>query len=271
MRNNFDGKVIIITGSSMGIGKALAFYLGKHKGKLVINGRDSAKLLSTEMELKNLGHDVISFNGDITNEVDCKNLIEISLQHYGRIDVLINNAGVSMRGTLEQLSPDVISKIFKVNTIGPVMLTQMALPHIRQSKGSIVFISSLAGLQGLPAINIYSAAKMALTAIAEALWIETKLDPIHIGIVYVGITEIEPGKTAIGADGSLIPLNERKDFSTHTTGEVAKKIAEHITYRKKKTYIGTIAKLYAFLARYFPGVLGFLVSKSYRKMDKRFQ
>ncbi|MBK5277374.1 MAG: SDR family NAD(P)-dependent oxidoreductase, partial [Bacteroidia bacterium] len=125
MKYSVREKVVVITGSSMGIGKSLANLLGRSKAKLVINGRDKEKLLATQQELKNLGYEVIHFSGDVSQEADCKNLVAATLQHFGRIDILINNAGVSMRGITERLSPEVISTVFKINAIAPVMLAQM--------------------------------------------------------------------------------------------------------------------------------------------------
>lgn len=267
----FNEKVVIITGSSMGIGKSLAIRLGGYNARLVINGRNEEKLLATEKELKNMGCEVLSVAGDITLEADCKNLITATLQRFGRIDILVNNAGVSMRGTIGQLSPVVISTVFNVNTVGPIMLTQMALPYIRQTKGSIVFISSLAGLRGLPFISVYSAAKMALTAIVEALRVETKADGIHIGLVHVGYTEVEAGKTTIGADGNNIKLDERKGFFTATSEDVAKRIAANISKRKSRTVIGVPGKFFAFLVRYLPGVIEIAILRSYGRMKKIYQ
>lgn len=271
MKYRVNGKVVVITGSSKGIGKSLANLLGRHKAKLVINGRDKVMLLATQKELKNLGYEVIHFSGDVSQESDCRNLVAETLQHFGRIDILINNAGVSMRGITEQLSPEVISAVFKINAIAPVMLTQMVLPHIRQTKGSIVFISSLAGLRGLPFIGVYCAAKMALTAIVESLQIENHSSGIHVGVVHVGYTEIERGKTAIGADGKPVSLQERKGFFTATTEQVARKIVQSILIRKKRTIIGAPGKLYSFLVRYFPGLVEWIVRRSYQKTKKFYQ
>lgn len=271
MKNDFDKKVVIITGSSMGIGKSLAKRLGSYGARLVLNGRNEEKLVATEKELKDLGYETLSVPGDITIEADCRNLIVNTLQRFGRIDVLVNNAGVSMRGTIGQLSPSVMATVFNTNTIGPIMLTQMALPYIRQSKGSIVFISSLAGLRGLPFISVYSAAKMALTAIVEALRVESKADDIHVGLVHVGYTEVEPGKTTIGVDGKLITLDKRKGFFTSTSETVAKKIAINISKRRSRTVIGVPGKLFDFLVRFLPGILEMAVLRSYGRMKKIYQ
>jgi len=265
MKHTMNDKVIIITGSSMGIGKSLAKLLGGKHAKLVINGRSEERLLATEVELKKRGYEVISIVADISNEAGCRYLVDATVQQFGRIDILVNNAGVSMRGTLEELSPKVISTVFAINTIAPAVLSRMVLPHMRQSKGSIVFISSLAGLHGLPLIGVYCAAKMALTAMVESLQIECQPHGIHVGLVYVGYTENEQGKTTIGASGLPIPLQERKGFFTATRNQVAEKIYLNIVARQRRTTIGIPGKLYAKLVRYFPLVVGRIIQSTYRK------
>lgn len=207
----------------MGIGKSLALLLGKQNAHIVLNARNEEKLLATESELKAAGCSVISYVGDVTKEEDCDGLIAKTIEHYGKIDVLINNAGVSMRGMLAELSPGLVSTIFNTNTIAPINLSQKAIPHIKQTKGSILFISSLAALRGLPLISIYCASKMALTAVAESMRVETKADGIHIGLIYVGFTQSEKEKTVLNAFGIPLPLGERNSIFFNTSNNVAKK------------------------------------------------
>lgn len=176
-----------------------------------------------------------------------------------------------MRGMIETVSPSVMTYIYQVNSIAPLMLTKMALPHLKKTKGSVVFISSLAGLRGLPFISIYCSAKMALTAIAQALRIEHAADRIHIGIVYVGITKIEADKTAIGANGEQVQLEERTGMFKATPELVAEKIVQHISRRKKQTVIGLPGKLFFVLSRYFPGIVELMVKRSYKKMSKLYK
>ncbi len=271
MSTFFNQKVVIITGSSMGIGKSLALLLANQNAKIVLNARSRDKLIATEKELKDAGYDVISFAGDMTLEADCQNLINTTIEHFGKIDVLVNNAGVSMRGAIEKLSPHVISTVFNINAVAPLMLTQMVLPYIKQTKGSLIFISSLAGLRGIPFLSVYSAAKMALTSIVQSLRVEHHSDGIHIGLVYVGITEIEKDKTALDAAGQSILLDERKGFYTNDTTYVAAKIARNIALRKKKTVIGISGKAYYFLIKYFPSLVGFLMIQSQKRMKKLYK
>lgn len=271
MKTYFEQKVVIITGSSTGIGKSLAILLGAYGAKIVLNARNPEKLAATEQELKRAAIDVIGIAADVTVETECVRLINSALQHFGKIDVLVNNAGVSMRGNLAHIVTKVVSDIFNINAIAPIILSQLALPYIKQSKGSLVFISSLAGLRGLPDISIYSASKMSLNAIAGSLRVEHYEDEIHIGLIYVGITEIEIGKTAIGHDGSDVLLNQRKGLFTNSTLEVAKKIAENIAVRKKQTVIGFSGKIYFLLVRYFPELVEFLLIRSQKKMKKLYK
>ncbi len=271
MSVSFEQKVVIITGSSMGIGKALAKNLGHRNAKIVLNARSAEKLVATEKELRQAGFDVCSFAGDVTKEEDSIALIDFAIRQYGRIDVLVNNAGASMRGMIETVSPAVMTYMYQVNSIAPLMLTKIALPHIKKNKGSIVFISSLAGLRGLPFISIYCSAKMALTAIAQALRIEHAADKVHVGIVYVGITKIEADKTAIGANGELVQLEERKGAFKDSPETVAQKIVQNISSRKNQTVVGIPGKLFFFLSRYFPGILEMMVKRSYKKMNKLYK
>jgi short-subunit dehydrogenase len=270
MDSYFKNKVIIITGGSKGIGKSLAHLLGDQHAKLVINGRNKEDLLATKNELADKGIDVVEFVGDVKQATDCRNLVETTLKQFGRIDILVNNAGVSMRGQVEELSPELIEAVFKVNTIGPIALTQVALPFIKQSKGSIVFISSLAGLRGLPLLSIYSASKMALSAITESLWMEHKSDGIHIGLVYLGYTEVDHGKTVLGPLGKPIKLEERQGFFMMTKEQAAQKIAKNIINRKRRTIVGWSGKFYYFLTRFLPRISEMIISNSYKKMKKAF-
>jgi short-subunit dehydrogenase len=268
---DFCDKVAIITGSSRGIGKAVAAKLAKQGAKVVLNGRDQKKLNTTTQELREGGYTVISLQGDISNEHDCRRLIETTIERFGRIDILINNAGVSMRGEVQELSPALINIVFQINTIGPFMLSQMALPHLKKTKGSIVFVSSLAGLRGLPYLSAYSASKMALTALAESLRVEHIKDGIHIGLVYAGYTEIEKGKTTLNSEGQSVRLEERTGNLKHTIDEVAEKIVYHIAKRKKQTVIGVTGYLYSFLVKLFPGLTERIVSYQHKKMTKIYK
>ena len=271
MSTFFEGKRVIITGSSMGIGKMLAIEIGKLGGKVIINGRNALKLQETENNLKENGIDVLAVEGDITKTEVCRQLIQATIRQYGGIDILINNAGSSMRGQLSDLMPGVIETVYNVNAVAPSVLSGMAAEELSKTKGSIVFISSLAGLRGLPFLSIYSAAKMSLTAIAQSLRIELKSKNVHVGIVYVGITEIEKDKYTIGKNGEKIYLEERKGVFTESILSVTKKIIHHIQSRKNTTVIGIAGKFYFILNKFFPGLLTLMIARSAKQTEKLYK
>jgi len=182
MQNSFKSKVVIITGSSMGIGNQMAWQIAKKGGRIVLTGRNSERLEKAGKELEEDGHEILTVAGDVSKVADCKKLVEETIKRFGQIDVLINNAGVSTEGTVEEMDGNVIKKIMEVNYLGSVYPTQSALPYLKNSQGSVIFISSVAGIRGIPNYSVYSSSKMALTALAESLRIELSKDQIHIGI-----------------------------------------------------------------------------------------
>ncbi|MEJ0031355.1 MAG: SDR family NAD(P)-dependent oxidoreductase [Bacteroidota bacterium] len=162
-------RVIIITGGSSGIGKALAERFGREGAKLVITGRRKAVLEDAASDLRQLGIEVIPVVADASVEADCANVVDIAIRQYGKIDVLVNNAGISQRALFEDLQLEVFKKIMDVNFYGLVNTTKYALPHILRSKGSIVGISSVNGRRATPARSAYSASKFAMIGFLESL------------------------------------------------------------------------------------------------------
>jgi len=265
----FQDKVAIITGSSVGIGKATAIELVKNGASVVLNGRNQERLTKAENEIKALGGIVLAVCCDVSDPGQAKNLVDKTIETFGKLDILINNAGVSMRGDFADLNPDVYKTVFDINLLGSVNPTIPAMPHIRKSHGSIVFVSSLAGIRGLPGNSAYCSSKMALRAIAESIRIEEANSKIHVGLILVGITEIEKGKTTIGPDGSLITLKDRSNLKVQSTTQVARAILRNIRKRKFRTTLTGIGKLNAFMQSILPGLVEKVLILSIDKIRKR--
>jgi NAD(P)-dependent dehydrogenase (short-subunit alcohol dehydrogenase family) len=268
---SFANKVVIVTGSSMGIGKEVARQFAKIQARVVLNARNADKLNLVEAEFRQFGYEVISVQADVSKSEDCQKLIATTITQYGRVDVLIHNAGISMRGNARELSPLVVNTVFQTNTISAFLLTQIAIPHLLKTNGSIVFISSLAALKGLPGLSAYSASKMALTALADSLRVEHAADHIHIGLIYVGYTEVEPGKTTMGADGNLIPLEKRTGNLQHSIQKVANDIVAHTIKRRRISYVGITGYLYSFLVRWFPSITEALIKRQHSKITGAYK
>lgn len=250
----------------MGIGKATAKELGNKGARLVINGRTESRLLSAQQELAALGYEVLAVTADISTYEGAQTLIEEAVKRYGQIDILINNAGMSSRGYFEELAPQVLEQMMSINFLGCLYPTKAALSYLQKTEGSIVFISSVAGIRGLPETSIYCASKMALTSMAESLRVELSDANIHVGIVYVGITANDPGKKVINKDGSHLILQDREHRKTQTPQEVAKAITKLIEKRRFKKILSTLGKINAIANVLFPRLVDKILIRSKEKI-----
>jgi len=269
MENNYPGKVAIITGSSRGIGKAIAIALAKQGAAIVLNGRNEERLAEAKAQILTIHEHVITVCGDVSSISEGQRLIDETIAAFGRIDILVNNVGVSMRGKVADLNPEVYKTVFESNVYGTVNPTIPAIPHLRKTKGSIVFISSLAGIRGLPGLSAYCSSKMALRAIAESIRIEEKAHGIHVGLIYVGITEIEHKKETIASDGSMKVLKDRAANKVQSTTQVANAVLQNIKKRKFITTLTGIGKINKFMQPRFPMLVEKIILKSLHKFEEK--
>ena len=256
------GKVAIVTGSSMGIGKAIAIQFAESGAKVVLNGRNVQKLTSTCEELTDAGYPVIGIAADVSSAEGAQKLVDDCLAHFGRLDILINNAGVATRGSVENMSTDVFQKVMDVNVLGSIFPTKAALPHLRKNQGNAIFISSIASFHGLPFNSVYCASKQALTAFSESLRLEEKQYGVHVGIAYVGFTENDPKKIIMDSDGKLIYLENRKGIKKQSPQAVAKIIERMILKRRKVETLTLAGKSLRWVQRLFPWIIDMIYAKN---------
>ncbi len=259
----FTNKVVFVTGSSKGIGKAVAIEMLNAGAKVVLNGRNSQVLEKTAAALSSRG-EVMQIVADVSESQAFEDALKKIIERFGQLDVLVLNAGLSSYGAVERTSDNSLESVMRVNTFGPFRGARIALPALRKTGGSIVFISSLAGFHGTPYASVYSMSKMALTALAQSLRTELTGEGVHVGIVYVGFTRNEPDKTAVAPDGSIRPLQERPGYIQQPVEKVAKKIVGSIRRRRFRTTLSPMGKFMGFLIRYFPRI-SLLAIRSMRK------
>ena len=267
----FQNKVIIITGSSSGIGKATALALGLEGGKVVINGRNPEKLQRAYESLKERVTEVTAVVADIASVEGAQQLIDATIEKYGKIDILINNAGMSSRGYFDTLAPQAMEDLFRINVLGCLYPTRAAIQYLKETRGSIIFISSVAGIRGLPETSLYCASKMALTSVAESLRVELCEFDVHVGIVYVGITKNDPGKQVIAPDGSLITLKQRDQRKLQSPEEVARSVMKVARKRKFKVVLSSLGKLNAVANVLFPRLVDKFLIRSKERIRRMNQ
>ncbi len=247
-------KVVIITGATSGIGKACAEVFAKAGSKVVISARQADKLSDVEGDLKKYS-ETLSVVADVSREEDCKRLIEETIKRFGKIDVLINNAGISMRALFNETDLDVIRKLMNTNFWGTVYCTKYALPHLLKAKGSVAGISSIAGKKGLPGRTGYSASKFAIEGFLEALRIENLKKGLHVLVAAPGFTASNIRKTSLSKDGTAQGESPRNESEMMQPEMVAKKIYSAISKRRRDLVLTPVGWWTVFLGRLFPSMM----------------
>ena len=258
MNNFYKDKVIIVTGASSGIGLASATRFASLGAKIVLAARSIDKLekIAEEINKKfNKSTDkVLCVKTDVTKEEDCKNLVEQTVKHFGKIDVLVNNAGISMRAVFKDMDLKVMRSLMDTNFWGTVYCTKYALPYLLESKGSVVGVISTAGYVGLPARTAYSASKFAVRGFLETLRIEHLYDDLHVMIFAPGFTTSNIRNVALTADGSPQGETPRKEERMMSAERVAKIMARGIFRRKTHMVLTPLGKATLFANRRLPRV-----------------
>lgn len=249
-----QNKVVIITGASSGIGKALAFRFAAAGARLVLAARRVNLLDEIVKQLPQT--EILMVETDVSREEDCRGLVEKAIARFGQIDVLINNAGISMRALFTEVELDVLRRLMDVNFWGTVYCTKYALPHLLQTKGSVVGVISVAGHVGLPGRTGYAASKFAVRGFLDTLRIENLKTGLHVLVAAPGFTASEVRKSALNAEGRQqgeTPRDESKMMSAETCAD---HIFRAVVKRKRQLVLTFIeGKVTVFLGKFFPALL----------------
>lgn len=247
-------KVVVITGASSGIGRALAKEFAAKGAKLSLGARRTELLEVIQKELT--GTEILIQKTDVSLEDDCRNLIENTIRRFGKIDILINNAGISMRALFEEVDLKVIKQLMDVNFWGTVYCSKYALPHLLKTKGSLVGVISIAGFVGLPGRTGYSASKFAIRGFLDTVRIENLKKGLHVLVAAPGFTASEVRKVALSTDGSQQGETPRDESKMMTSEECASHIVKAVQKRKRELILTfTEGKLTVFLGKFFPSLL----------------
>jgi NAD(P)-dependent dehydrogenase (short-subunit alcohol dehydrogenase family) len=265
-------KVVIVTGATSGIGEACAFAFGREGAKVVITGRNEEKLSNSVKKLGKGGITVLGILADAASESDNKRMAEETIRHFGRIDVLINNAGISMRALFEDLDLEVFHKVMDTNFWGTVYATKFCLPEILKNKGSIVGVSSINGYRGTPARTAYTASKFAMNGFFESLRTEVMKRGVHILVASPGFTASNIRNNALRADGSVQGESPREEAKMMSSEAVANEILKATLKRKRDLVLTGQGKLAVFLNKWIPGIMdGIVYNHMAKEKDSPFK
>lgn len=255
----YKDKVVIITGATSGIGEACAEVFGNAGAKVVITGRNQSKLDATSEKLQQQNIEILPILADAAQEKDNQKIAAETLAAFGKIDILINNAGISMRALFEEMDMDVFRKVMNINFWGTVYATKYCLPSIIENKGSVIGVSSINGFRGTPARTAYTASKYAMNGFFESLRTEVMKRGVHVMIVAPGFTASNIRNNALNAEGKAQGESPRDESKMMTSEEVALAIFKATNKRKRDLVLTTQGKLAVFFNKWFPGIMDGIV------------
>ena len=255
MNRFFKDKVIVVTGASSGIGEAMAREYAKMGAKVVMCARREDELKRIAQEIESTGGKVAYCACDVVKEEECKHLMDVAVEKFGGIDILICNAGLSMRALFDECDLKVLHRLMDVNFWGTVNCTKYALPWIQKSKGSIVGISSVAGIHGLPGRTGYSASKYAMTGFLDTIRVENLKKGVHVMTACPGFTASNVRFSALTADGTQQGETPRDEAQMMTPEQVAHIVAKGIRRRKRLCLMEWEGRGTHLLKKFFPALV----------------
>ncbi len=241
---SFQGQVVVITGASAGIGRELALQLAAKGASLALCARNLEKLEAVAEICRQAGGRALAVHLDISDKEGCRIFIERAVDEYGKIDLLVNNAGISMWAYFEEftdLTP--FEQIMQVNYFGSLYCTFYALPYLRKTKGRLVGISSLAGKTGVPTRSGYAASKHAVAGFFDTLRIELKDTGVSVTMIYPGFVATDVRKLAMGSDGKSLGKSPLDETGTMTVEKCVNLMIPAIANRKRELVMTLKGKL----------------------------
>jgi len=251
---DFKGNVVILTGASTGIGEALAHGLAERGAWLVLAARNVQKLEAVAAECRNRGGRALVVPTDVTDEDECRELVESAVAEYGKVDTLINNAGLSMWMKFEDVEDlDSLEYLMRVNFFGSMYCTYYALPYLKQTRGRIVAVASVAARTGIPTRTGYSASKHAMVGFFESLRIEVEDDGISVTIAFPDFVASGMHTRSLGADGKPLGHNPLQVDKIMTSETCARLIIEGAAARKRQVIMSNRSRFGQWLKLIAPG------------------
>ncbi|HEX6750612.1 MAG TPA: SDR family oxidoreductase [Longimicrobium sp.] len=261
----FRDNVVVLTGASAGIGREMALQLARQGAVLVLAARDAAKLGEVADACRALGAKATAVPTDVADEAQCRALVERAVAEHGRIDTLVNNAGIGMWARFDEMKAlEPFERIMRVNYLGSVYPTFYALPHLKRTRGRIVAVNSLTGLTGVPTRSGYAASKHAVTGFFGSIRIELEDSGVTVTQVFPGFVATEIRERAFGPDGRPLgegnsPVREKEVMSAE---ECARQIIDAAARRKRDVIMTLRGKIGAKLKLISPTLVDRIAKKA---------
>lgn len=264
--NEFKNKVVVITGASSGLGREMAIKLSEEGAKLVLASRNEEKLREVTEICQRKGGEAIYVRTNVALESDCKNLIQKAVEKFSGIDVLINNAGITMYSLFEEIEDlSIFERLMRVNYLGSVYCTYYALPYLKRSRGRIVAVSSLTGKAGVPTRSGYAATKHAMVGFFDSIRIELARYGISVTIVYPGFVATKIRENALGKDGKPLGKSHIEEEKAMEVEKAAELILKAIARRKRELVMTLKGKIGPWIKLIAPGLVDKIAEKAIQR------
>jgi short-subunit dehydrogenase len=262
----FADQVIVVTGASEGIGRALCLALAGEKARLVLAARNETRLEELKKEVESKGGQAIVVPTDVTDETACRRLVERAVAQWGGLDILINNAGVTMWTRFEEITDlSIFERLMRVNYLGGVYCTHYALPHLKRTRGLVVAVASVAGLTGVPTRTGYAASKHALFGFFDSLRVELAGTGVDVTMIAPDFVLSEIHRRALGADGRPLGKSPLQEAEIMTAEACAAQIVRAMGKRDRLLITSLRGKLGRWIRMFSPALVDRIAGKAIRE------
>lgn len=259
MQFKWDNKVVLVTGSCRGIGVEIAKQLLDMNARVVFHSKHTPLPVDPSIIEAFTFNRAIFLQADLRNASEVEQVIAAAIDKFERLDVVINNAGISAFGSMEQIELSIFREVLDTNLLGSVHISKAAIPALKKTKGSILYVSSLAGLFGVPRYISYSMSKAALRQLRDGLALELHDTGVHVGLVYLGFVDNDAAKYALDSVGNKLAIPQRNKLLSISKRYASKSILTSVEKRKSVSYIPLSGKLFSVITFLFSGVLSMLL------------
>jgi len=262
----YAGKVVVVTGASQGIGKALCLELAAQGPKLVLAARDATALDAVAAECRARGAEALVVPTDVSEEASCRALVERAVGSFGGVHVLVNNAGMGMLARFEDVTDlSLYERLMRVNYLGSVYPTFYALPHLKRSRGQIVAVSSLVGLTGVPMRTAYAATKHAQVGFFDSLRIELRATGVSVTVIAPHFVQSEIRKRSPGPDGRTVEASPVREAEIMNAEACARLMVRAMEKRQRMLVMSFKGKLGRWAKLVAPGFVDRMAAETVRK------
>lgn len=236
-----SGKVVLITGGSSGIGRGLALRLAGHGARVAVAARNAEALAEVAGQVRERGAEALALPTDVTEAEQCRRAVDATVEHFGRLDILVCSAGISMRGYFEGSDLAALERVMRVNFFGTLYATYFAIPHVKRGRGSLVAISSLTGKRGIPSYALYGASKFAVQGLYESLRVELGPEGVHVGVVSPGFVDTPLRERVLSPSGRLWPRQPAPPFRVWPVEKCVDRVVRLIVRRRPQALLPAFA------------------------------